>query len=194
MHRLPARPRGARLHFAAVGLLMAAAGCQSGGGAAAGNGDGLPPEEQRVVFLSQCAQSVIECTSSWPTAVAEVVGGHGQTVTATENGYLVEGDDGSGSERIQLRGSDSIAGNGATEIFYSWSVGADDPDPRTMEAGNEISTEPDPDVLLQTGFHYLRLTVFNDIIRDRVESEELGLIAENVPSFHFVEFEIEVRD
>ncbi|MCP4251502.1 MAG: hypothetical protein GY778_31075 [bacterium] len=198
MKRFRARRRGARLPLAVVGVLMAAVGCQSGGGGgggpAAGNRDGLPAEDQRTVFLSQCAQSVIECTSSWPTAVGEVVGGDGQTVTETANGYLVEGDDGSGLELIQLQGSDSIIGNGATEIFYSWSIGAEDADPLTMEAGNEFSTEPDPAVFLQEGFHYVRLTVFNNIIRDRVESEELGLIAENVRSFDFVEFEIEVRD
>ena len=114
---------------------------------------GLEPETVRVAFKSQCALNVIECTSSWPTAVASVVSGCCQTVTETDTGFVVQGSDGDGAEWVRLVASDSVMGNGATRISYSWSSRADDDDPRTLDPGEEFSTAADPEVLLQEGFH-----------------------------------------
>lgn len=154
---------------------------------------GLDPDEPRGSFASQCALNVIVCTTSWPTAALDVLALPGQTVTPTASGYLVIDSNGSGNEEVQLIGSNSTAGDGATSIEYEWSYGATDDDPRTLAAGTIFSREADPKIVLKTGFHYIRLTVRNDIIRDQVTSPDYGVLFENVPSFDFQEVEIEVR-
>ncbi|NOX58692.1 MAG: hypothetical protein GXP29_07520 [Planctomycetes bacterium] len=154
----------------------------------------LPPETARVAIQSQCAQNVINCTTSWPTAVFTVEAMDGQSVTLTDTGFLVEGTDGNGQEMVRLVGSNSTPGDGAAFSSFKWTSGASDEDPKTLAPGNQFSTDADNNVLLAVGFHYIRLTVENDIIREEVQSDEFGLIAENVPSFDFVELEIEVRD
>lgn len=155
---------------------------------------GLPPETARLAFKSQCALNVITCTSSWPVALASVVPGPEQTVTPTETGFIVQGNGGNGTEPVYLVGEESTAGDGATQLFFSWSYAASDQDPQTLEAGIEFSTETNPIQEMQAGRHYIRLTVRNDIVRETVESDEFGVIAENVASYDFVELEIEVRD
>jgi len=151
-------------------------------------------ETRRVAIQSQCAQIVIECTSSWPTPVATIEAATGQTVTATDNGFIVEDPAIFGAVSVQLLGADSEPGDGANEIFFSWSHSAADDDPCTLSAGTEFSTEADAQVLLAVGVHYIRLTVRNDIVRELVESEFCGVVAENVQSFDFIELEIEVRN
>ena len=78
------------------------------------------------------------------------------------------------------------------------SGGASDADIRTLSAGTEFSNLANPTVDLAEGFHYIRLTINNDIFRAQVMGlgvfERLGLVHENVFSFDFVEVEIEVRD
>jgi hypothetical protein len=154
---------------------------------------GVDPQDPRSAFASQCALNVITCTTSWPTAVLEVQALAGQSVTSTAEGYLVLDSDGSGNEEIQFIGASSTAGDGATTIEYEWSYGATDDDPRTLAAGTIFSYEANPRVVLKTGFHYIRLTVRNDIIRDFVFSNDFGVLFENIQSFDFEEVEIEVR-
>ncbi len=184
----------ARVWAAALtAALMPACTATTGGG---GDGEaaeqGLAPEAKRVAFQSQCAQNVIECTSSWPTAVVDVPALAGQTVTETAAGFVIEGAI-HGAATVQLVGSNSDPGAGAQAIFYSWSNGATDDDPATLAPGTEFSMEADPLVTLRTGFHYIRLTVENDIVREQVVSPDFGVIAEEVPSFDFVEVEVDVR-
>lgn len=148
----------------------------------------------RVAFQSPCAQNAIECTSSWPVAIAGVRDVSGQTVTETDTGFIVVADRAHGSVPVHLRGSESTAGDGATQLRYSWSTGATQDDPCTLSPGEEFSTAANPVVNLAPGLHYVRLTVENDIIRDVVESETCGVFGENIPSFDFVELEIDVRN
>jgi hypothetical protein len=158
-----------------------------------GNGDtGLPAESQRAAFQSQCAQNVIFCTTSWPTAIARVVAGEGQTATETETGFRIEGTGDDGTEPVNLVGDESVLGNGATELTYSWSAGATDENPLTLEPGEAFSTEANPVQNMQVGFHYIRLHVVNDVVQTQVESEEFGVLFEEVNSFDFVEIEIEI--
>lgn len=156
---------------------------------------GLPPENARVAFASQCALNVITCTVSWPDAVYDIEARPGQTVTRTATGFLVErpGDD-DDSEAVQFIGDISQPGQGATALTFQWTSGASDADPCTLAPGDAFSTEPNPLVDLQEGLHYIRLTVRNDIIRDEVPSDDCGVIGTNIPSFDFVELEVEVRD
>lgn len=156
-------------------------------------GTSLPAEQPRVAIQSQCAQNVIECTTVWPTAVVTVMAGENQQISLTETGFLVQGDGGGGGELIQLIGSGSRLGDNATTISHSWSSGATDTDPCTLAAGEEFSTQPDPQVFLAAGFHYIRLTVTNDNEVD-IESAACGLNLLDVNPFDFVEIEIEVRD
>ena len=88
----------------------------------------------------------------------------------------------------------STLGNGATQISYSWSTGATDDDPCTLTAGTEFSDAADPQVLLEEGFHYIRLTVENDVIQATLVLEGCDTTVENVPASDFVEVEVEVRD
>ena len=154
----------------------------------------LPAETARVAIQSQCAQNVINCTTSWPTANFTVEAMTGQTVTLTNTGFLVEGTDGNGQETVRLIGSNSTPGDGAEFTLFRWTSGATDTDPQTLFPGTQFSTEADNEVLLATGFHYIRLRVENDIIRDEVQTEQFGVIAQDVPSFDFVELEVEVKD
>lgn len=154
----------------------------------------LPAEGARVAFQSQCAQNVITCTTSFPVAVAEVVAGEGQTVTKTETGYLVQGNDGDGVEIVNLVGSRSTMGVGASEIVHAWSYGATDGDPLTLRPGTVFSVAADFSVQMAVGLHYVRLSVVNDLIEEELVSDEFGVIGTNVPKSDFVELEIEVRD
>lgn len=154
----------------------------------------LPAESTRVAFQSQCAQNVIECTSSWPVAVAHVESKPDQSITETAEGFLIQDTDGDGFENVCLVGSDSQLGDGADFLFYSWSFGANDSDPRTLQPGTEFSQQADPQVPMQVGLHYIRLTVRNDIVRETIESPEFGIIAEDTASFDFVELQIEIRE
>ena len=159
-----------------------------------GTAQGLAPEGQRAAFQSQCAQNVITCTVSFPVAVIGTGFLPGQVVTTTPAGLRIDGQDGDGVELVQLVGSGSTAGQGATQIFYSWSAGAIDPDPCTLTAGAEFSTQADPQVLLQAGFHYIRLTVRNDLPPiDSLDAGACGTFT-NYPRQDFEEFEIEVVD
>ena len=153
---------------------------------------GLPPENQRAARQSQCGQNVIVCTVSFPTPVINVVALEGQEVFETPDGFRVVGVTGGGSEAVQLVGSDSTAGQGATEIFFSWSFGATDDDPCTLEPGEEFSAEADPQVFMRAGLHYIRLTVTNDLPSlETVEAGECGTF-ENFRRYDFIEVEIEV--
>lgn len=185
--------RRPRTTVAAMGFPMLAIVCgcvvQPGG-----NGDGvLRAEQQRTAFQSQCAQNVITCTRRFPTAVVTVQARSGQTVSATDSGFLIADSHATGSVRVQLVGSGSLPGEEATLLTYRWSSGATDDDPCTMTPGEEFSTQADPQVLLERGFHYIRLFVENDVMFPRIESAMCGVLGENIPGFHFVEVEIEVR-
>jgi hypothetical protein len=68
------------------------------------------------------------------------------------------------------------------------------PTPCTLAPGTIFSAAVSPTIALQAGFHYIRLTVRNDIIRDEVNTETCGVIGRDIPSFDFVELEIEARD
>ena len=77
---------------------------------------GAPPAAQaipadqivRVAFASQCAQNVVECTTSWPQAVFNIMSSGGQTVTLSGVRYIVQGTDGNGMELVQFQGSNSV--------------------------------------------------------------------------------------
>ncbi len=151
----------------------------------------VPSGTARVAFQSQCAQLVVTCTSSWPTALIDVQS-DADTVTATDTGFLVD-TMGQSSATVNLIGSISEPGNGATIHSFTWSFGATDDDPCTLAPGTVLATTADTPATLESGFHYIRLRVENDIIRARIESELCGLIGTDLPSFDFVEVEIEVR-
>lgn len=168
-------------------LLTLVPGCDN-----AANQNAIQPEAARVAFQSQCAQNVITCTDSFPEAVIDVEAIHGQSVTATDTGFLIE-QPGTAPIWTKLIGSDSDPGDNATEIQYRWSSRAEDADPCSLDPGPEFSTEADPLVLLEPGFHYIRLTVTNDNIIGQLESDECGIIGQNIPAYDFLEVEIEVR-
>lgn len=172
---------------ALIGMFALTNGCQVQPGA------GIPAEQQRVAFQSQCAQNVITCTTRFPTAVIDIQQRFGQSVTETAAGFLVTDATAFGHVPVQLKGGGSEAGTDATMLSYSWSFGATDDDPCTMTPGEEFSTEPETLVFLGRGFHYIRLFVQNDVIFPVIQSEECGVIGENIGGFHFVEVEIEVR-
>lgn len=178
------------LRAAALALaVVALTGCP-----AQPSGPVLSPVSQRVAFQSPCAQNAIECTSSWPVAIARVREVGSQIVTETDAGFIVRLPGAQSSVPVHLAGSDSTAGNGATQISFSWSAAATQDDPCELTPGDEFSTLADPVVNLAIGLHYIRLTVENDIIRDVVESETCGVFGQNIPSFDFVELEIDVRN
>ncbi len=93
-------------------------------------GPAIPAETARVAIQSQCAQNVINCTTSWPVAMFQVEAGNGQMVTLTDTGYLIEGSDGNGQERVRFVGSNSNPGDGATLTSFRWTSGATDEGPR----------------------------------------------------------------
>ena len=180
-----------------LSMLALGQGCpDSGGNGGTGgaNGGGLPPENARVATQSQCAQNVITCTVTFPKARIQVIAGPGQVVTPTAKGFTVQGSNGNGSETVNLLGSTSTAGQGATQIFYSWSQGASDSNPLTLNPGTQFSTQPNPSVLMKKGLHYVRLTVTNDIFRDEITAPTGEVILRNVFQSDFVEVEIDVQD
>lgn len=152
----------------------------------------IPAGVARVAFQSQCAQVVVECTSSWPTAVVRVSSDEA-AVTETETGFLVEITPNATTATVELIGSDSLAGTDATIRSSVWSYGATDDDPCRLSPGTILANQADTAAVLATGFHYIRLRVENDILRDQVDSEQCGQIGTNIPSYDFVEVEIEVR-
>jgi hypothetical protein len=154
----------------------------------------IPASTQRVAFASQCALNVVTCTTSWPTADATIVAADGQTVTeVTTNSFVVEVTGGSGGVPVKFQGIGSDPGNTATDLSFSWSYGATDNDPCTLTPGTEVSTESNPELLLATGFHYIRLTVVNDVIRDEVVLDGCTETLQDVGSFDFVELQVEVK-
>ena len=158
---------------------------------------GLLATSQRLAFQSQCAQNVLECTTIWPQAVATLdlsrLGADQAFSILSGGGFVVTGSDSDGSEIVPVQGDQSVLGDEANTLTYSWSHAATDSDACTLESGPVFSTDPNPLVRMEVGFHYIRLTVTNDNIRD-LNSDQCGLISGNVPLFDFVEFEIEVRD
>lgn len=182
------------LSLLAIGFALTVAGCTgSGPGPQPGPG-GLPGENRRQAFQSRCAQNVIACTVSFPAAEISVTATGDQAVDVIATGFRVEGSDGDGAELVQLDGSGSARGQGATELFFSWSSAAGDDDPCTLTPGDEFSTAAEPQVLLQEGFHYIRLTVSNDLPSlDTLDAGECGTF-ENFARSDFIEIEIEVID
>lgn len=148
----------------------------------------------RPPIASQCAQAVIFCTTRFPTAVINVTAGLGQTVTPTAEGFIVEGGGGDQLETIQLVGSSSSAGQTATVLNFNWSVEATDVNRQTLAPGATFSTAQDPLVVMQTGLHYVRLTLTNDVIIDELISVEFGVLAIDVPASDFKEVVIDVRE
>ncbi len=156
--------------------------------------DALPAETARVAIQSQCAQNIITCTRSFPTAVIDVGVIHGQTVTATESGFLIEQPGYHGEPfLVRLIGGGSLLGLNAETLTYSWSAAATDSDPCTLTPGAEFSSQANPLVRFEPGLHYIRLTVTNDNILDVLESPQCGVIGQNVPAFHFLEIELDIR-
>lgn len=164
--------------------------------------DGMAPSTvQRLPYASQCATFAGLCTSSFPVAVAEVVARDAhQSVTRQEDPlrFIVRGVVHDGGEVVQLRGSDSFAGNTATAVTYNWSINAVDDDPCSMTPGEVFSTEADPTVALQNGVHYVRLTVKNDLpldpntLPDSV-IDQCGTLDQTV-KYDYIEFIVEVSD
>ncbi len=155
--------------------------------------NGLAAQQRRSAFQSLCAQNAVECTSSWPTPSIDVEALEGQTVAPGETGFVVEASEVGGAVLVQLIGSGSDAGTESDVLTFSWSAAATDTDGCTVAAGEEFSTEADPQIELQPGFHYIRLTVMNDVIRDAVPVVGCDTTLQNVASFDFLEVEIEVR-
>ena len=156
--------------------------------------DALPAETARVALQSQCAQNIITCTRSFPTAVIDVGAFHGQTVTATDSGFLIEQPGYHGEPfLVRLIGGGSLMGRNAETLTFSWSAAATDSDPCSLTPGAEFSSQPNPLVRLEPGLHYIRLTVTNDNILGVLESPQCGVIGQNVPAFHFIEVELDVR-
>ncbi len=149
---------------------------------------------QGVALQSQCGQAIIECTSSWPTPLIVVQARNGQIVTSTATGFIVQGSDANARELVQFIGGNTTLGAGATEVSYRWSSGAVDVDPCTLAPGEELSTDADPQLLLAEGFHYIRLTVENDIVEASLVLDGCGTTLEDVPNSDFLEIEVEVRD
>lgn len=127
----------------------------------------LQETQARAPFASACAQDVINCTVSFPSAALEVLTGPGQTVTPTLDpvGFIVQGGDGDGIETVLFRGSQSGLGAGGTTLMFRWTYGATDASACTLAPGPEFSTDADPSVAMQEGRHYIRLDVQNEMIR-----------------------------
>ena len=60
------------------------------------------------------------------------------------------------------------------------------------EPGEAFATEANPVQRMQVGLHYIRLHVVNDVVQTQVESDDFGVLFEEVNSFDFVEIEIEI--
>ena len=193
MPRFPKLPvAGVKITVIGVlaGVLTLASSCNGVAGLA---GPALAAQQPRVALQSQCAQNVIECTTVWPIPVVTLTAGDDQQVSITNTGFLVEGTNGDGTELVQLVGSGSRLGDNATSLTFSWTSAAQDSDPCSLAPGTVFSTQPDPQVRLAAGFHYIRLTVTNDNVVD-VESADCGLSMQAVNPSDFIEVEIEVRD
>lgn len=158
--------------------------------------DALPAATvTRAPFASQCAELAGLCTSSFPQAALSVSAADGQAISLTQDpeGFIVQGTDGDGIEMVSLRGSASAMGNTATELFYSWSYGATDEDVCTRSAGIEFSTEANPEIAMETGIHYIRLTVRNELPLVDVTLDECDDLTQEF-KFDYKEVVIEVRD
>ncbi len=188
--------------LAAIGTLVLG-GCQDppidNGGNNGGGGDdgengggddgGVPfvtGETKRVALQSGCAQTVLECTTSRPVVVLDVLPVEGQFVTESDTGFVVVGGNEDGSEVLSFRGSRSVPGLGASGLTFEWSTGATDDDPETFAPGEPFSTDADTTIRMGVGFHYVRLTVRNDNAISAAPST-----ADITTSF--VEVEVEVR-
>jgi hypothetical protein len=160
---------------------------------------GIAQEATRAPFASQCAQAVISCTTSFPVAEMTVAAGDGQTVTATGDGFIVEGSGSEGFEIVALDGSASQPSENAgqaNEIFYSWTFGATDDNQCLLAPGTEFSTEEAVSVAMDDGFHLIRLTVENEQMIDPPDTctdQDGTNISISRPKFDFVEMLIEVR-
>lgn len=155
----------------------------------------------RQAFASQCAQNVINCTSSFPVAILDVAAGQGQIVTRTNVGFMIQGSDSDGVELVRFLGAgsliaESMVGNNASMIFYDWTYAATDDDPCTLTPGPSFSNEANPQALLQVGVHYIRLHVSNDLAygQESLLLEECGQIGQDIPKSDFEEVTIEIRD
>ena len=207
-----------------VCTLCLVAGCPPGGGGPPpdnGGNDGDPPPDnggnddvipaddtQKVPFQSLCAQNVIACTTSWPQIDWEIPAFTTQTVVKTEPdgvpGFLVIEEGAAGGVTVQLNDlstatdPDNALAATARIISRSWSFGAEDDDPCSALPGMEFSTEANPMVRLEPGFHYIRLTITNDISRsvDELQSDQCGpsFSTSAAGSTDFLELEVEVRD
>ncbi len=149
----------------------------------------------RPPFASSCAQSVVNCTTSFPVAIIEIAPDQTQTVTETDEGFILEGSSNSGAETVNLVGANSRFGNTATELFHNWSVDATDDNPCSLAPGIEFAADANVSVLLATGTHYIRLTVRNDLVSAEEASglPACGVVPEDFKS-DFREVAIEVRD
>lgn len=197
-----------------VCTLCLVAGCPPGGGGPppdnGGNDDVIPADDTpHLPFQSLCAQNVIACTTSWPQIDWEIGPAFTtQTVEQTDPdgvpGFLVIEEDAEGAITVQLSdlstATDPANALAATAriISRSWSFGAEDDDPCSALPGMEFSTEPNPMVRLEPGFHYIRLTITNDISRseDELQSDQCGpsFSTSATGSTDFLELEVEVRN
>ncbi|NOX59780.1 MAG: hypothetical protein GXP29_13120, partial [Planctomycetes bacterium] len=155
--------RGTALGLAAV-LMCANSGCQdtSPSGDVAASSDTIPfisGETQRVALQSGCAQTVLECSTSRPVVILDVLPTEGQFVTESDSGFVVVGRSEDGSELLRFRGSRSVTGRSGPRLAFSWSSSASDNDPTTYSPGRQFSTRSDATVRLGVGFHYVRLPV-----------------------------------
>ncbi|MHC5109782.1 MAG: hypothetical protein ACYTHJ_07890 [Planctomycetota bacterium] len=178
------------LRAATLTCLLAAVGCTMT--PVVQEPDGVAPQQRRSAFQSLCAQNAVECTSSWPTPIFAPVAGEGQTVAETDEGYRITGPLAQGALTVQLDGSESTAGTDATQINFTWTINATDDDPCELTPGEELSDEETATAVLQPGFHYVRLFVTNNIIRDEVVVEGCEETREDVESFDFLEVELEI--
>lgn len=166
-----------------------------------GGGETLPASAvTRLPFTTQCGQFAGLCTSSFPTPVLNIDSRTGQNVTSTSDpfGFIVQGSDGDGSEIVIFKGGASRPGATATEITYSWTSGATDDNPCTLEPGPEFSTDPDVEIAMQAGLHYIRLTVTNDLplLQDQLPQNVIDTCGTLAQSFKFdsIEVLVDVRD
>ncbi len=154
----------------------------------------------RTPFASQCTQAVINCTSSFPVASFTVTAGQGQTVSASDEGFVVTGSMIDGVETVQLDGRASLVSEiegRANDIFYSWSFGAMDDNRCTYDSGTIFSSDASVPVVLETGFHYIRLTVENEQMIDPPDAcvdQDGDMVSVSRRKFDFVEMLLEVRE
>lgn len=188
-------------------LVLVSACTVSGGGDGGGGGQGgrdaaggaaLSAEAERPPIRSRCAQGAINCTTCWPQFEPEMrllLADGSQTVTGNAaDGYVLQGSNGNGVEVLHLRGRESRPGNNSDTLLFSWSSGANDTDIETLEPGPEFSTDADPNVQVEAGFHYIRLTIRTDVVCDPSENEPFDPETMQGGAYDFVEFQVEVRD